>query len=343
MKHGKKYLEAAKAVDRSIQYDPADAISTVKKLATAKFDETIEVHIKTGCDGRHADQQIRGAVVLPHGTGKQVRVLVFAKGAKADEAVAAGAKGVKSGAEVAAECDTIITMVPNSPHVRAACLGEGGIAEAAKPGTVVIDMSSIDPVESKKIGAELAEKGIELMDAPVSGGEPKAIDGTLSVMVGGKKETFDKYYELLMQMAGSVVYVGELGSGNVAKLANQVIVALNIAAVSEALTLAKKAGTDPELVYQAIRGGLAGSTVLDAKAPMMMDHNFKPGFRIELHIKDLNNALNAAHAVNASLPLTAEIMEIMQSLKADGNEKDDHSAIVKYYEKVSNVSVEREN
>ena len=252
------------------------------------------------------------------------------------EVVAAGAKGVKSGAEVAAECDTIITMVPNSPHVRAACLGEGGIAEAAKPGTVVIDMSSIDPVESKKIGAELAEKGIELMDAPVSGGEPKAIDGTLSVMVGGKKETFDKYYELLMQMAGSVVYVGELGSGNVAKLANQVIVALNIA-------LAKKAGTDPELVYQAIRGGLAGSTVLDAKAPMMMDHNFKPGFRIELHIKDLNNALNAAHAVNASLPLTAEIMEIMQSLKADGNEKDDHSAIVKYYEKVSNVSVEREN
>ena len=261
--------------------------------------------------------------------GNELVVFDFNETAVA-EVVAAGAKGVKSGAEVAAECDTIITMVPNSPHVRAACLGEGGIAEAAKPGTVVIDMSSIDPVESKKIGAELAEKGIELMDAPVSGGEPKAIDGTLSVMVGGKKETFDKYYELLMQMAGSVVYVGELGSGNVAKLANQVIVALNIAAVSEALTLAKKAGTDPELVY-------------DAKAPMMMDHNFKPGFRIELHIKDLNNALNAAHAVNASLPLTAEIMEIMQSLKADGNEKDDHSAIVKYYEKVSNVSVEREN
>ena len=151
------------------------------------------------------------------------------------------------------------------------------------------------------------------MDAPVSGGEPKAIDGTLSVMVGGKKETFDKYYELLMQMAGS-----------------------------EALTLAKKAGSDPELVYQAIRGGLAGSTLLDAKAPMMMDHNFKPGFRIELHIKDLNNALNAAHAVNAALPLTSEVMEIMQSLKADGNEKDDHSAIVKFYEKISNVSVERE-
>ncbi|MDL2295552.1 2-hydroxy-3-oxopropionate reductase [Lachnospiraceae bacterium OttesenSCG-928-E19] len=257
------------------------------------------------------------------------------------ELVALGAKAVKSGADVAAECQTIITMVPNSPHVRAACLGEGGIAETAKEGTVVIDMSSIDPTESKAIGAELAKKGIELMDAPVSGGEPKAIDGTLSVMVGGKKETFDKYYELLMNMAGSVVYVGDLGSGNVAKLANQIVVALNIAAVSEALTLAKKAGADPELVYQAIRGGLAGSTVMDAKAPMMLAHDFKPGFRIELHIKDLTNALNASHAVNASIPLTAQIMEIMQTLKADGCEKEDHSVIVKYYEKVSEVSVEK--
>lgn len=252
-----------------------------------------------------------------------------------------GAKGAKSSAEVAAECEVIITMVPNSPHVRAACLGEGGIAETAKEGTVVIDMSSIDPVESKSIGAELVKKGIELMDAPVSGGEPKAIDGSLSVMVGGKKETFDKYYDLMMAMAGSVVYVGDLGSGNVAKLANQIVVALNIAAVSEAFTLAKKAGTDPELVYQAIRGGLAGSTVMDAKAPMMLEHNFKPGFRIELHIKDLTNALNASHSVNASLPLTAHIMEIMQALKVDGCEKEDHSAIVKYYEKVSGVSVEK--
>lgn len=250
-----------------------------------------------------------------------------------------GAKGVKSSAEAAAECSVIITMVPNSPHVRAACLGEGGIAETAKEGTVVIDMSSIDPVESQSIGAELAKKGIELMDAPVSGGEPKAINGSLSVMVGGKKETFDKYYDLLMAMAGSAVYVGDLGSGNVAKLANQIVVALGIAAVSEAFTLAKKAGTDPELVYQAIRGGLAGSTVMDAKAPMMLEHNFKPGFRIELHIKDLTNALNASHSVNASLPLTAHIMEIMQALKADGCEKEDHSAIVKYYEKVSDVSV----
>ena len=180
-----------------------------------------------------------------------------------------------------------------------------------------------------------------MMDAPVSGGEPKAIDGTLSVMAGGEKEDFDKYYDLLMAMAGSVVYVGALGSGNVAKLANQVIVAVNIAAVSEALTLAVKSGADPELVYQAIRGGLAGSTVMDAKAPMMMAHNFKPGFRIELHIKDLNNALNAAHAVSAPVPFTSQVMEIMQALKADGNEKDDHSSIVKYFEKIADTSVEK--
>lgn len=159
-------------------------------------------------------------------------------------------------------------------------------------------------------------------------------------MVGGKKESFEKYYDLLMNMAGSVVYVGSLGSGNIAKLSNQMIVALNIAAMSEALTLAKKAGADPELVYQAIRGGLAGSTVLDAKAPMVLKRNFNPGFRIELHIKDLNNALNAAHAISAPTPLTAQVMEMMQALKADGHEKDDHSSIAKYYEKLANVTIE---
>ncbi len=260
---------------------------------------------------------------------------------KMDEVAAEGAAKGSSTADVAGQCEVIITMLPNSPHVRSVCLGEGGIAETAKAGTIVIDMSSIDPVESKAIGAELSKKGIEMMDAPVSGGEPKAIDGTLSVMVGGSKENFDKYYDLLMTMAGSVVYVGDLGSGNVAKLANQVIVALNIAAVSEALTLAVKNGADPELVYQAIRGGLAGSTVLDAKAPMMMAHNFKPGFRIELHIKDLANALNAAHATSTSLPLTSQVMEIMQALKNDGCAAEDHSAIVRYYEKISNVTVEK--
>lgn len=257
-----------------------------------------------------------------------------------DEVVACGAKAAANGAAIASECDVIITMVQNSPQVRSAVFGEGGIAETAKAGATLIDMSSIDPVESKKIGAELAEKGIDMLDAPVSGGEPKAIDGTLSVMVGGKKETFDKFYDVLKAMAGSVVYVGGLGAGNVAKLANQIVVAINIAAVSEALSFSKKMGADPELVYQAIRGGLAGSTVMDAKAPMILSRNFKPGFRIELHIKDLTNALNAAHAVNSPVPLTGQLMEIMQALKADGLEKEDHSAIAKYYEKIGNVTIE---
>ena len=271
--------------------------------------------------------------------GHNVVVFDFNKEAVEDLA-ACGASSAANGKEVASQVEVVITMVPNSPHVRSAVLGKDGVAEGAKPGLVLIDMSSIDPTESKSIGEEAAKFGIEMLDAPVSGGEPKAIDGTLSVMVGGKKELFDKYYDMLMVMAGSVVYVGELGSGNVAKLANQIVVAVNIAAVSEALTFAKKAGTDPELVYQAIRGGLAGSTVMDAKAPMILSRNFKPGFRIELHIKDLNNALNAAHAISSPVPLTGQLMEIMQGLKADGYEKEDHSSIVKYYEKIANTTVE---
>ncbi len=250
-----------------------------------------------------------------------------------------GAVWADSAAAVAAECEVIITMLPNSPDVRDVCLGEGGIIEKASPGSIVIDMSSIDPVESKAIGAALREKGVRMMDAPVSGGEPKAVDGTLSVMAGGSREDFEEYRGLLEAMAASVVYVGELGSGNVAKLANQVIVGINIAAVCEALTLAVKNGADPALVYEAIKGGLAGSSVLDAKAPLMMAHKFDPGFRIELHIKDLANALAAAHATDTSLPLTAAVMEMMQALKNDGAGAQDHSALVRYYEKISNVSV----
>ncbi len=256
-----------------------------------------------------------------------------------DEFVALGAESAKSAAEIASKVDVIITMLPNSPQVRDVCLGKGGIIETATDKTVVIDMSSIDPVASKEISAELAKKGIEMLDCPVSGGEPKAIDGTLSVMCGGKKEVWEKYYDLLKTMAGSVVYVGPIGSGNVAKLANQMIVACNIGAVAEALTFAKKAGTDPELVYQAIRGGLAGSTVLDAKAPMMLAGNYKPGFRIDLHIKDLTNALNAAHAINMPVPMTAQLMEVMQELKNHGEGANDHSDIVKYYERMTGTSI----
>lgn len=252
-----------------------------------------------------------------------------------------GAVMAESPAEVAKQCRLIITMVPNSPQVREVALGENGIVKGAEAGTVLIDMSSIDPTESRAIAAELERHGIDMLDAPVSGGQPKAIDGTISIMVGGKKELFDQYYDVLMCMGASAVYVGEIGAGNVAKLANQIIVAVNIAAVGEAMTLAKKSGVSPELVYQAIRGGLAGSTVLDAKAPMMMDRNFDPGFRIELHIKDLNNALAAAHSVSSAVPLTGLVMEMMQSLKADGCEKEDHSALVKFYEKISDTVVER--
>ena len=250
-----------------------------------------------------------------------------------------GAEGASSAAEVARKADVIVTMLPNSPQVRDVCLGQNSIAEGGRKGTVVIDMSSIDPTESKSICASLQAKGMDMLDCPVSGGEPKAIDGTLSVMCGGKKEIWEKYYDLLMSMASSVVYVGPIGSGNVAKLANQMIVAANIGAVAEALTFAKKAGTDPALVYEAVRGGLAGSAVLDAKGLMMLEGNYRPGFRIDLHIKDLTNALNAAHAINMPVPLTAQMMEVMQELKNHDEGSMDHSGIVKYYERTAGISI----
>ncbi|MDN8541782.1 2-hydroxy-3-oxopropionate reductase [Erwinia sp. ACCC 02193] len=255
------------------------------------------------------------------------------------ELVALGATSGDSAKAVAEQSDVIITMLPNSPHVKEVLLGEGGVIEGAKAGTIVIDMSSIAPLASREIHEALAKKSVALLDAPVSGGEPKAIDGTLSVMVGGDKELFDKCYDIMKAMAGSVVHTGEIGAGNVTKLANQVIVALNIAAMAEALTLATKAGVNPDLVYQAIRGGLAGSTVLDAKAPMVMSRNFKPGFRIDLHIKDLANALDTSHGVGAQLPLTAAVMEMMQALKADGLGTADHSALACYYEKLAKVEI----
>jgi len=260
-----------------------------------------------------------------------------------DEVVAAGATAADSPRAVAEQADIIITMLPNSPHVKEVILGEGGIIEAARPGMIVIDMSSIAPLVSREIAARLAEKGVELLDAPVSGGEPKAIDGTLSVMVGGKKEIFDKCHDLMKAMAGSVVLTGEVGAGNITKLANQIIVALNIAAMSEALVLATKAGVEPELVYQAIRGGLAGSTVLDAKAPLVLDRKFNPGFRIALHIKDLGNVLETSHEIGVPLPLTAAVMEMMQAMKVDGMDDLDHGALVRHYEKLARVEVKRAN
>lgn len=268
-------------------------------------------------------------------------VIVLESNKSAPELVAAGAKAASSPKAVAEQADVIITMLPNSPQVREVILGDNGVIEGARPGAVVIDMSSIAPLVSKEIAAKLEQKGIEMLDAPVSGGEPKAIEGTLSVMVGGKKDVFDACYDVMKSMAASVVHTGDIGAGNVTKLANQVIVALNIAAMSEALVLATKAGVEPELVYQAIRGGLAGSTVLDAKAPLVMDRKFDPGFRINLHIKDLHNVLETSREIGVPLPLTAAVMEMMQALRVDGFGDNDHGSIIRYYEKLAQVEVRR--
>ena len=260
--------------------------------------------------------------------------------AAVDEVVAAGAKAATNAA-IGETCDVVLTMVPNSPQVKAVMLGEDGVAAHMKPGSVFIDMSSINPVASKEIAAELAKKGIEMLDAPVSGGEPKAIDGTLSFMVGGKQEVFDKYKDLLGAMGASVVRCGDVGAGNTTKLANQIIVACNIQALAEALTLAQKAGVDPASVFAAIKGGLAGSTVMNAKAPMMIEGNDKPGFKIDLHIKDLNNVLDCAHAVGAPVPMTAEVQEILQWLHNRGEGQKDHSAIAHYYEYLTGIEIGR--
>lgn len=259
--------------------------------------------------------------------------------ASVDELAAAGAATAPNAKSVAEQCPVIITMVPNSPHVKAAVCGPNGVLEGAKPGTILIDMSSIAPLASQEVCKACAEKGVKMIDAPVSGGEPKAIDGTLSIMVGGDKAVFDEVYDILMVMGASAVYCGEIGAGNTTKLANQVVVAVNIAACAEAFTLARKAGVDPEKVFDAIKGGLAGSTVMNAKVPMMLADNFKPGFKIDLHIKDLNNALETGHGVGSPLPLTAAVMEMLQTLHADGCGQDDHSGLAKYYAKVCGTKI----
>lgn len=241
--------------------------------------------------------------------------------------------------ELAENAEVIITMLPNGPQVREVILGD--VIKDMRSGQIFIDCSSISPVVSKEIAAALAEKGVEMLDAPVSGGEPKAIDGTLSFMVGGKQAVFDRCKDILGAMGASVTRCGEVGAGNTTKLANQIIVACNIQAVAEAFTLAQKAGVDPEVVYKAIRGGLAGSTVLDAKGPMMIAGNDKPGFKIDLHIKDLNNALDCAHTVGAPVPMTAAVQEILQWLHNNDCGENDHSAIAKYYEHLTGIHIGR--
>lgn len=257
------------------------------------------------------------------------------------ELVAAGAQAATSSKEAAAFGEVIMTMLPNSPEVKEVVLGKNGVLEGAKSGSILVDMSSIAPLASQEISAKAKEQGVIMLDAPVSGGEPKAIDGTLAFMVGGPQDAFEQVKDILAVMGGSVTLVGEIGSGNTTKLANQIIVALNIAAMSEAMVLATKAGVDPEKVFEAIRGGLAGSTVLNAKVPLVLQGNFKPGFRIELHIKDLQNALDTAHALGVPVPLSSVIMEIMQALKVDGKAKDDHGGIIQFYEKLARIEVRK--
>jgi len=257
------------------------------------------------------------------------------------ELLAAGAEKRASSAEVAANSEVVITMLPNSPDVRETVLGSKGVLEGAKPGMILVDMSSIAPLVSIEGAKKGAEKGIKMLEAPVSGGEPKAVDGTLAIMVGGAREVFEEVKPILEVLGASVTLVGEIGSGNTTKLANQIIVALNIAAMSEAMVLATKAGVDPEQVYKAIRGGLAGSTVLDAKMPQVLDGNFKPGFRIELHIKDLTNALETAHELDVPIPLSSQVLEYMHSLKIDGHGKDDHGGLIQFYEKIAKVEVRK--
>ena len=254
-------------------------------------------------------------------------------------AVRDGAVAGKNAAAIAAVCPVVITMLPNSPHVKTVVMEKDGVLEGAKAGLILIDMSSIAPLASKEICEACKKKGVRMLDAPVSGGEPKAIDGSLSIMVGGDKALFEEMKPILSCMGASIVLCGDVGAGNTTKLANQMIVAGNIAVLAEALTLAKKAGVDPETVFQAIKGGLAGSTVMNAKAPMMIEGNFKPGFRIDLHIKDLNNALETGHKIGAPMFLTANVQEMFEILHADGCGSDDHSGLAKYYAKISGSKI----
>lgn len=260
-------------------------------------------------------------------------------GSAMEELVTEGAIGASSAREAAEASSVTITMVPDSPQSEAAILGPEGVLEGASAGNGIIDMSSIAPGTSQKIGAACDAAGVDFLDAPVSGGEPKAIDGTLAVMVGGRQSVFDKYRGLLEVMGGSVVLCGGYGAGNTTKLANQIIVAINIEAVSEALVLARKAGLDPSVVYEAIKGGLAGSTVLDAKGSMMIEGNFTPGFRIKLHQKDLNNALITGKELGVPLPVTALVQQMIGSLMNEGKGDNDHAAIANFIEDMAGTTI----
>ena len=266
--------------------------------------------------------------------GHELRVFDFNKAA-VEEVKAAGAVACENAVATVEGVDAVITMLPNSPHVKSVMLENDKVAEAMPKTATFIDCSSISPIASRELAEALEKLGIDMLDAPVSGGQPKAVDGTLAFMVGGKQETFDKFKDVLGAMGSSVVLCGNVGAGNVTKLCNQTIVAVNIAVLAEALQMGQMCGVEPQKIFEAIKGGLAGSTVMNAKAPMMMDQNFQPGFRIDLHIKDLNNVVDAAKAVDAPIPLTQSVLEMMKILHKDGDGVCDHSALLKYYQKLT--------
>jgi 2-hydroxy-3-oxopropionate reductase len=258
-----------------------------------------------------------------------------------DEIVVYGAERGTSPKNVAQNSDIIITMLPNSPDVKKAVLGENGVIEGVREGQILIDMSSIAPLVSREVAEGLKKEKVEMLDAPVSGGQEKAEAGTLAIMVGGKKEVFEKCKPILDVLGGSVTLVGDIGAGQTTKLANQIIVAINIAAVAEALIMGKKAGVDPEKIFNAIKGGLAGSQCLVDKAPRMFEGRYDPGFRMRLHVKDLTNVLETSRELHTAMPLTSQVMEMMQVLMAEGHDDVDHGGLALYYEKVNNLSLKR--
>ena len=258
-----------------------------------------------------------------------------------EEIVSYGAQRSSSCKEVASQCDIIITMLPNSPEVKEAVLGKDGIIEGLKKGQVLVDMSSITPLASQELAKELAKEGVEMLDAPVSGGQEKAQSGTLAIMVGGKEEVFKKC-KAILEVMGKPVLVGDIGAGQTTKLVNQVIVAINIVAVAEGLILGKKAGVDPERIFEAIKDGLAGSQCLTDKAPRMFQGKYDPGFRMKLHVKDLNNVLETSRELHTAMPLSAQVMEMMQTLLAEGYAELDHGGLALFYEKLNNICLKKD-
>lgn len=257
-----------------------------------------------------------------------------------DEFLQLGAEA-KSLTEIGEKCEVIFTILPNGNIVQNVLFGENGITTNIKKDSIIVDMSSVTPTESKYCAEKLDEIGIGFIDAPVSGGEPKAIDGTLAFMAGGKEEIYERVLSYFNTMGSSAILIGPNGSGSVTKLTNQIIVNLTIAAVSEGFVLAAKAGADPEKVYEAIRGGLAGSTVLDAKIPMIINRDFKPGGKISINLKDIKNVMSTAHNMDVPLPMTSQLLEIMQGLKVAGNLEDDHAAIAKHFERLAGVEISK--